>query len=42
MLNNGNYIVCIGIGKDRSCFQPSAINTRLMGVRTGPNKNIYV
>ena len=34
MLINGNYIVCIGIGEEGSCFQPLAINTRLTGVFT--------
>ena len=33
MLINVNYIVCTGIVED-SCFQPLAINTRLMGVFT--------
>ena len=31
MLINGNYIVCIGIGKDRYCFQHFAINTKING-----------
>ena len=34
MLINGNYIVCVCIGEDRSCFQHLAINTRLTGVFT--------